>query len=227
MIAKTSAGTGKRLGEKGFISTGMVAGWYAGITAKNMSEFETDAKRMTAYLSTGDAVLEVAPGPGYLSIALAKLGSYRVIGMDISQAFVDISRKKAAEAGVQVEFRQGDASQMPFQANMFNLVICRAAFKNFAAPVIALNEMYRVLKVGGKAVIIDLRRDASPADIDRAVGAMGLNGLNRLMTKLTFRHMLLKRAYTADTFKSLIAQTSFQHYDIKQDTIGIEIHLDK
>jgi ubiquinone/menaquinone biosynthesis C-methylase UbiE len=225
MVAKASTRAAK--GEKGFVSTGMVAKWYAGLTAKSMNDFVNDAKRMSKYLPNGDSVLEVAPGPGYLAIALAKLGSYHIVGMDISQAFVDIARQKAREAGVQVEFRQGDASDMPFPADSFNLIVCRAAFKNFAAPVAALNEMYRVLKPGGKAVIIDLRRDASPADINKAVDAMGLNAINRLMTRWTFNHMLLKRAYTADTFRQLIAQSSFKKYDIQQDAIGLEVHLEK
>ncbi len=225
MVAKASTRAAK--GEKGIVSTGMVARWYAGITAKSMHEFVNDAQRMTKYLSSGDSVLEVAPGPGYLAIALAKLGNYRIVGMDISQAFVDIARAKAKEAGVQVEFRQGDVSQMPFPPDSFNLIICRTAFKNFAAPIAALNEMYRVLKVGGKGVIMDLRRDASPADINRAVDAMGLNGINTFMTKLTFKHMLLKRAYTTDAFSEMIAQTNFKKYDIQPDAIGLEIHLEK
>jgi ubiquinone/menaquinone biosynthesis C-methylase UbiE len=227
MVAKVSTRATQGKGEKGLLGTGMVARWYAGITAKNMNDFVNDAQRMAKYLSSNDSVLEVAPGPGYLAIALAKLGTYRIVGMDISQAFVDIARRKAREAGVQVEFRQGDASQMPFPPDSFNLIICRAAFKNFAAPVAALNEMYRVLKVGGKAVIMDLWKDASPADINKAVDAMGLNAINRFITKFTFKHMLLKRAYTTDAFKQLISQTPFKRYDIQTDAIGLEVRLEK
>ncbi|MCC7450577.1 MAG: class I SAM-dependent methyltransferase [Anaerolineae bacterium] len=227
MVAKASTSTAKGKGEKGFIGTGMVARWYAGITAKSMNEFVNDAQRMTQYLSGGDTVLEVAPGPGYLAIALARMGNYRIVGMDISQAFVTIAREKANEAGAPVEFRQGDVSQMPFPADSFNLIICRSAFKNFAAPIAALNEMYRVLKVGGKAVIMDLRRDASSAEINKTVDMMGLNRINRFITKLTFRHMLLKRAYTTESFRRLIAQTNFKRYEIQPDAIGMEIRLDK
>lgn len=227
MVAKASTSTVKAKGEKGLVGTGMVARWYAGITAKSMKDFTNDAQRMTQYLSSGDSVLEVAPGPGYLAIALARMGNYRIVGMDISQAFVNIAREKAKEAGAQVEFRQGDVSQMPFPADTFNLIICRAAFKNFAAPVAALNEMHRVLKVGGKAVIIDLRHDASSAEINKAVDAMRLNPINTWMTKWTFKHMLLKRAYTAESFRQLIAQTNFKRYAIQPDAIGMEIRLDK
>ncbi len=227
MVAKTSTRVVEGKGEKGFLSTGAMAKWYAGITAKSMKDFVSDAQRISKFLTNGDSVLEVAPGPGYLAVALAKLGNYRIVGMDISQAFVDIATQKAKEAGVQVEFRQGDASQMPFPSDSFNLIVCRAAFKNFAAPVTALIEMYRVLKVGGKAVIIDLRHDASQEDINRAVDAMGLGTINTWMTKFTFKHMLLKRAYTVETFRNMIVQTPFKHYDIKTSDIGLEVYLNK
>jgi ubiquinone/menaquinone biosynthesis C-methylase UbiE len=228
MVAKTVAQDTKGAkGEIGLIHTGMMAKWYANLTAKSMSEYESDAKRMAKLIKPGDSALEVAPGPGYLAVALAKLGNYRVTGMDISQAFVDIARQNAQKAGVQVEFRQGDASHMPFEPNAFNLIVCRAAFKNFAAPVAALNEMHRVLKPGAKAVIIDLRHDASSAEIDKAVDAMGLGPINRFTTRLTFKHMLLKRAYTVESFKQLISQSAFTKYDIQTSGIGMEIYLEK
>lgn len=54
------------------------------------------------------------------------------------------------------DFRQGDAARMPFEDETFDFIICRAAFKNFAQPITALDEMNRVLKTGGKALILDL-----------------------------------------------------------------------
>ncbi len=206
---------------------GLIARWYARLTQKNMQDYINDAKRMTQYLASGDAVLEVAPGPGFLSIALARLGSYRITGLDISQTFVDIAGERAREAGVPVDFQHGNAADMPFEANSFNLIVCRAAYTNFAEPVAALNEMHRVLKPGGKAVIIDLRGDASQADIDREVDKMHLNAVNALMTRWTFKHSLLKRAYTADSFSQLIAQSNFEKHDIRTDAIGMEIILEK
>ena len=50
---------------------------------------------------------------------------------------------------------------MPFDSGSFDFVYCRAAFKNFSEPIRAIDEMNRVLKPGGKAVIVDLRKDAS------------------------------------------------------------------
>jgi ubiquinone/menaquinone biosynthesis C-methylase UbiE len=170
-------------------------------------------------------VLEVAPGPGYFAIELAKLGRYRVTALDISHTFVEIARRNAAEAGVEVEFRQGDAAGMPFDDESFDFLLCRAAFKNFSQPVRALQEMYRVLKPGGRALIIDLRRDATQESLSEAVDEMGLGRVNRMITKLTFRFMLLKRAYTRDEFERFLSQTKFEPAGIQQDRIGLELSL--
>lgn len=54
-------------------------------------------------------MLEVAPGPGFLAIELAKLGSYHIVGLDVSKSFVRIATENATKAGVEVTFREGDA----------------------------------------------------------------------------------------------------------------------
>ena len=148
---------------------------------------ESRAANRQVELPPGSNVLEVAPGPGYFSIELAKLGAYSITGLDISHTFVEIARQKAAEAGVHVDFKQGNASNMPFASETFDFLLCRAAFKNFGQPVRALQEMCRVLKPGGRGLIIDLRGDASPESMNRHVDAMGLSAVNKIMTKLTFR----------------------------------------
>src|SRR5579863_8246031 len=143
-------------GYRGMGMTGALAHWYAATTRKSMSDFERLARRVAGEISPGAGVLEVAPGPGYFAIELAKLGDYRVTGLDISQTFVEIARANAADEKVQAQFQRGDASRMPFEAERFDYVVCRAAFKNFSAPDAALREMYRVLKPGGRALIIDM-----------------------------------------------------------------------
>src|SRR5271165_1809553 len=206
---------------------GMVAKWYAANTGKTRDEFEKLAQRVAGLIAPGSTVLEVAPGPGYFSIALAKLGDYAVTGLDISHTFVKIARRGAVEAGVHVEFEQGSASQMPFAGDRFDFLICRAAFKNFGEPVRALQEMRRVLKPGGRGLIIDLRKDASREDIDRAVNAMGLSAVNRMVTKQIFRHFLLRTAYTREQFQIMLDQANFAKVEIQEVDIGFEIRLTK
>ena len=129
------------------------------------------------------------------------------------------------KAGVDVDFRQGDAAHMPFPPESFDFLLCRAAFKNFSEPLEALKEMSRVLKPGGRALIIDLRRDASMQSISQAVQAMQLGPVNAMITRLTFRFMLLKRAYTRGEFQQLLAQTKFGPINVSEDLIGLELAL--
>jgi ubiquinone/menaquinone biosynthesis C-methylase UbiE len=217
---------------KGVGMEGFTAKWYASLTSKSMDDFTALAKRVAAELPAGARVLEVAPGPGYFAIELAKLGlkepgGYRITGLDISRTFVDIAQDNAKAAGVAVDFRQGNASAMPFNHNSFDFVLCRAAFKNFTQPLMALEEMYRVLKPGGRALIIDLKKDATPESIDQAVGLMKLGAVNTILTKFTFRFMLLKRAYTRRDLERFLDQTSFGPIEIKENLIGLELSLQK
>jgi ubiquinone/menaquinone biosynthesis C-methylase UbiE len=212
---------------KGIGMEGGIARWYASLTKKGLDDFKKDARRMAERVPPGGKVLEVAPGPGYFAIELAKLGKHDVTGLDISKTFVEIARSNAAEAGVKVDFRQGNAADMPFAAEAFDFIFCRAAFKNFCEPVKALQEMYRVLKPGGQAVIIDLRRDASRASLKQAIEGMNVGAINGIITKLTFRFMLLKRAYTAREFEQMIVKTDFLAAEIEENLIGLEIRLKK
>jgi len=116
---------------------------------------------------------------------------------------------------------------MPFAADSFDFLLCRAAFKNFSQPEQALEEMHRVLRPGGKALIVDLRRDASYESVSHGVDAMRLGAVNSLITKLTFRYMLLKRAYTKGEFETMIARSKFHRAQIREDSFGLEIVLYK
>jgi len=211
---------------KGMAMEGPIARWYAK-NARRDAEFKGWVKRVNETLPAGGTVLELAPGPGFLSIELARSGKYQVTGLDISRTFVEIAQANARQANAAVDFRQGNASDMPFAETQFDFIICTAAFKNFTQPVQAIAEMQRVLKPGGKALIVDLRRDASRADVERMVDEMNLSWANALFTRWAFRLMLLKNAYTPDEIKQLVAQTRFRQCEIHTDTVGMEIWLTK
>lgn len=204
-----------------------MATWYAKSTANSMEEFSKLARRIAGELLEGGSVLEIAPGPGYFCVELAKLGPWAIRGVDLSEAMVKIARENAAKAGVRVDFEQGNAASLPYPRDTFERLVCRAAFKNFAQPVRALQEMCRVLKPGGQGVLIDLRGDATPERLSRAVDGMGLSFLNRMLTKLAFRTFLLKRAYTREQFEAMLRQTEFRAVAIEEGDIGFEIRMTK
>jgi ubiquinone/menaquinone biosynthesis C-methylase UbiE len=206
---------------------GLAAKWYAANTGEMMKEYIDLAARISSQLGPGSEVLEVAPGPGYFCIELAKRGAYSITGLDISHSMVRIATRKATESGVRADFMQGSASNMPFPKNSVDFLLCRAAFKNFAHPVEALKEMSRVLKPGGRALIIDLKRNASAQEISRSIDQMGLSWFNRIMTKLAFKTMLIKSAYTREEFEQMIWEASFSDVQIEENYMGLEITLTK
>ena len=205
---------------------GRTAQWYARQrgTESQIAVFRTQAAQLTRDLPSGAKVLEVAPGPGYLSIELARLG-LQVTGLDISHTFVAIAKDNARRAGVQIDFQQGDAANLSFEADSFDLIACQAAFKNFSEPLRALNEMHRVLRPGATAVIQDLSKDASNADIDHEVSAMKLSRFNSLATRLVLETILRRRAYTAVQFERLVSESAFRTCAVSKAGIGLEVRL--
>jgi ubiquinone/menaquinone biosynthesis C-methylase UbiE len=218
--------SGKK-GYKGLPLEGMMARWYAKITGRNRDEFRKAAEMVHAQIPRGGNVLEVAPGPGYLAIDLAQIGDCQVTGLDISRSFIEIATQNAKDAGAEVVFHHGDAAAMSLDDDAFDFIICRAAFKNFAQPVQALDEMYRVLKPGGRALIVDLAKDASMADINVHVNAMQIGALNSAITRFVFRHMLLKRAYRQEDFQRMARESRFGSCRICAEDISLEVWLTK
>ena len=214
-------------GYKGMGMEGRIASWYARNTANDMAEFERLAERVTQMIPSGSRILEVAPGPGYLAIEIARRGSYAITGLDISKTFVEIATANARTASVEVDFRHGNASVMPFADNTFDLILCRAAFKNFSQPVEAMNEMHRVLKPEGRALIIDLRKDASMEDISAYIKDANIGWANSLIYKVTFRYLLIPRAYSRRQFTEMAAGSRFGRAEISESGIGFEITLRK
>jgi ubiquinone/menaquinone biosynthesis C-methylase UbiE len=205
---------------------GGIARWYDRTTRKSIDDFRALASRIAAIVPPGGKVLEVAPGPGFLSIELAKRG-IKARAVDISQTFVEIAHQNAADAGVTVEFVRGNAANLPLESTSVDFVVCRAAFKNFTEPVKAMREMMRVLRPGGTALLIDMRRDVSMADIKQYVHNMGLSWFSRVFTNFTFKHMLIKRAYSLDEIRKMADEAGWKDVRIETNPLGFEASVKK
>ena len=224
--------TKNRKAWKGAGMEGSIARWYNRTRSKDMEDFRREASRIAGHLPEGASVLEVAPGPGFFSIELARLGNlkpgrFKITGLDVSRTFVEIAAENASKAGVAVDFQHGNASAMPFADDSFDFIYCSAAFKNFTEPVKALDEMHRVLRPAGQAVVVDLRKNVSVEDINDFVNRSGRSGFDAWITKWTLRHMLIKRAYTQETLIQMAQQSRFGSCEITTDGLGIELRLAK
>src|SRR5260370_11246451 len=165
---------------KGPEMKGPIARWYARVrgSKSQIEACRNQAAQITAGLPHGERVLEVAAGPGYLSIEMARLRRLDVTALDISHTFVEIGSDRARQEGVSVDFQQGDVAKMPFEADSFDMIVCQAAFKNFTLPRPALAELYRVLRTGGTAVIQDMSHGSTHAAIEEEVRGMDLGRLS-------------------------------------------------
>ncbi|MHB8611318.1 MAG: class I SAM-dependent methyltransferase [Candidatus Dormibacteraceae bacterium] len=101
--------------------------------------YSKQALIFTRGLRRGADVLEVGAGPGYLAIEMARLRRFQVTGLDISRSFVEIANQNARQAAVKIDFRLGDAANMPFDSESFDLVVCQAAFNEKAVTRMELS----------------------------------------------------------------------------------------
>jgi ubiquinone/menaquinone biosynthesis C-methylase UbiE len=111
----------------------------------------------------GDRALDLASGPGYLTMLLATR-CREALGIDATDRFVEQARAEAARRGIaNVSFRLGDVEQLDLPDESFDVVTCKFAFHHFPRPERVLGEMARVARPGGRIVIADMIASEDPA----------------------------------------------------------------
>ena len=105
----------------------------------------------------GSAVLDCATGTGDLALAFKrKVGtSGRVMGTDFCKEMLDNAPAKAAREGLQVEFQVADAMDLPFADDSFDVASIAFGIRNVDDPVKCLKEMARVVRPGGRVVVLE------------------------------------------------------------------------
>ena len=98
--------------------------------------------------------LDAGCGTGFLSLELAARG-HQVTGVDFAPAMLAEARRKAAERTVSVRFEEADAERLPFPTGSFDLAISRHVLWTLPHPEAAIDEWIRVLRPGGRLVVID------------------------------------------------------------------------
>jgi demethylmenaquinone methyltransferase/2-methoxy-6-polyprenyl-1,4-benzoquinol methylase len=117
-----------------------------------------------ANLKTGDTVLDIAGGTGDLSRAFArKVGpSGQVVHTDINEAMLRTGRNRLLDEGLALPTTICDAEKLPFQSARFDLVSVAFGLRNMTHKDQALAEMCRVLKPGGRLLVLEFSKVAKP-----------------------------------------------------------------
>ena len=117
-----------------------------------------------------DAVVDVACGTGDLAMAFSKAGVRSVLGIDFTLAMLDIAVTKSKLAGLPIEYRQGDAMELKLDNESTDIVSIAFGIRNVQRPVKALEEFYRILRPGGRVIVLEF--STPPNRILRALNTL-------------------------------------------------------
>ena len=169
---------------------------------------------------TEGLALEIGPGPGYLGLEWLKhTEGTQLKGLDISADMIAVAERNAKEYGLtnRVEYVRSNGNKMPFADSMFDAVFTNGSLHEWADPKNTMNEIWRVLKPGGRIFISDLRRDmfvlmkwflymaSKPKEIRPGL----ISSINA--------------AYTPDELKELIEDTKLASCKVSGNLIGVKL----
>ncbi len=116
--------------------------------------FESWAERLVdrVAIQSDDRVLDVACGTGIVSrCAATRLDTDGVVvGLDVNEGMLEVASSAVTGVQPRIEWRRGDATELPFPDEHFDVVCCQQALQFFEDPAVALDEMCRVLEPGGR-----------------------------------------------------------------------------
>jgi ubiquinone/menaquinone biosynthesis C-methylase UbiE len=170
-------------------------------------------------IDKGEA-LEIGPGPGYLGLEwLKKTKGTALSCLEISPAMIAMAKKNAKEYGLsdQVKYTSGTSLSMPFKDNTFDAVFSNGSLHEWEKPVNVFNEIYRVLKAGGRFFISDLRRDMNII----IKWFLKANCKPKEMIKGLISS--INAAYLKKELKAILGETKIKNYKIKPSPFGFEI----
>ncbi len=168
----------------------------------------------------GQQVLDVAGGSGDLTAKFAGLAGAggRVVLADINSAMLEVARARLADRGIagNVDFAQADAESLPFPDNHFDCVSIAFGLRNVTRKQQALGSMFRVLKPGGKLLVLEFSRPILPL-LSKAYDAYSFNLLPLLGKWVandedSYRYLVesIRKHPDQDTLKRMMEQAGYE-----------------
>ena len=155
----------------------------------------------SARLSSGCRALEVACGPGHITKMLADTGA-KATGVDLAPGMIEVARELYPE----IEFREANSEDLPFEDDRFDAVLVNFAIHHFARPELACAQIHRVLKPGGRFVF------AGPIE-QFGFGAF-VEGLTTHHTMEDLPHGPIYLGATQDDYENLVRRAGFGAFDV-------------
>ncbi len=181
-----------------------------------------------ANLKAGDQVLDIAGGTGDLALSFAKkVGAEgRVVHTDINQAMLSTGRDRLLNQGVVLPTLVCDAEKLPFPDGHFDLVSVAFGLRNMTHKDLALKEMCRVLKPGGKLLVLEFSKVAKP--LQKLYDWYSFNVLPPLGKLVasddsSYRYLAesIRMHPDQETLKSLMKSSGFGHVDFHNLSAGV------
>ncbi len=169
--------------------------------------YELVTKDILSYCLEG-SILDIGTGPGWLLVKLhQECPELRLAGIDASSSMVTKARNNITNAGFSdtVEVKEGYADNIPFADCSFDAVVSTGSIHHWKRPIAGLDEIYRVLKHGGYALMYDLVTDTPASVLKKAA-----NDFGRLKMLLLWLHAFEEPFYTCENFALLAQSTLFK-----------------
>ncbi|MFX0095152.1 MAG: class I SAM-dependent methyltransferase [Candidatus Hodarchaeota archaeon] len=192
----------------------------------NDSRTKNSITALEKYLAKEDIILDLGCGYGRLTIPLKDQG-YHICGVDLSEILIEEAKREAKKVDQAIEFKVGSMLNIPYSDEKFDKIICMwLTFNHLLTKhnqIQALNEIYRVLKAGGAAVIEmingesdSIKRELKESGIgeDKRIRIENINGVEF--------HFFI---HDKKTFRRICELSSFQEFYIKSGDFGFESRL--
>jgi ubiquinone/menaquinone biosynthesis C-methylase UbiE len=176
-------------------------------------------------IAQGASLLDLGCGTGHLlidfnnAITSGKLPSLKLHGIDIGTESVRVCQERLSLANItDVELREGDGAEMPYQDESMDIVVTSLSLHHWSEPVRVLNEIHRILRLGGLLILFDMRRDC------KKFWHWLLGFATRVIVPKALRNVReplgsLLSSYTTDELRNILSKTRWSEAEYRVEGV--------